>query len=192
MNLSKLLKWGASFVRLAILKVVLGDRVSWPRGGKPVYVGRGARIRVAEGGHFDVGCGTYLSENCLVQVNRGAAASVGDFVFMNASSRIVVAEHLEVGDGAMLGPNVCVYDHDHVVGPEGVTSELASAPVTIGSRAWVGANSVVTKGVALAPRVVVGGVCRHPLARGAGRLRRFPRASRQGLRCAGRVRERWA
>lgn len=193
MNLSKMLKWSASAVRLAALKTGLGLRVSWPRGGKPVYIGRGARIRVAGGGRLDVGAGLYLSENCLVQVNPGARVILGDGVFMNANARVVAAESVRVGDRAMLGPNACVYDHDHAFGEGGVSGDLVASPVEVGERCWIGANSLVTRGVRIADRICVGGGGgRHALPGGAWRLRRRSREARQAPCCAGRGRERWA
>lgn len=132
MNLSKILKWSASTIRLAVLKAGLGSRVSWPHRGKPVYIGRGARIRVAEGGSLEVGAGLYLSENCLVQVNHDAQTTLGEDVFMNANARIIAAESVRIGDRTMLGPNACVYDHDHAFGESGVSGDLMTSPVEIG------------------------------------------------------------
>ena len=192
MSFSKLLKWSASAVRLAALKVGLGPRVSWPRGGKPVYIGRGARVRVAKGGRLELGQGLYLSENSLVQVNSGARASLGENVFMNANARMVAAESVRVGGHTMLGLNVCVYDHDHVFGEEGVSGDLVFSPVEIGERCWIGANSLVTRGVRIADRACVGGVGRHAFARGGGRLCRRPGLACQAPLRAGRGRERWA
>lgn len=157
MTFSKFLKWSASFVRLMVLKIGLGSNVSWPHGGKPVYIGRGARIRVADGGRLRIGQGLYLSENCLIQVNPEAEVSLGEHVFMNANSRVVSAKSVEVGDNSMFGPNVCVYDHDHVIGCNGVSAELVCDPVSIGSSCWIGANSVVTKGVVVASKIAIGG-----------------------------------
>lgn len=191
MNLSKMLKWSASAVQLAALKAGLGPRVSWPRIGKPVYIGRGARIRVAEGGSLDVGSGLHLSKSCLVQVNPVARAVLGEGVFMNESARIVAAESVRVGGRAMLGPNICVYDHDHAFGENEVSGDLVSSPVEIGERCWIGANSLVTRGARIADRICVGGG-RHALPCGAGRLRRLSREARQAPRRAGRGRERWA
>lgn len=178
MNLFKMVKWSMSAVRLAALKARLGSRVSWPHSGKPVYIGRGARIRVAEGGRLEVGAGLYLSENCLVQVNPGSRAALGEGVFMNANARIVAAESVRVGDHVMLGPNVCVYDHDHAFGEDGVSGDLVTSPVEIGERCWIGANSLVTRGARIADRICVGGgrSSRAPL-RSRASTPAFPRGS---------------
>lgn len=190
MNFSKFLKWSASAIRLTVLKIGLGSKISWPHGGKPVYVGRGARIRVADGGHLKVGQGLYLSENCLIQVNPEAEASFGECVFMNANSRVIAAKSVEVGDGSMFGPNACVYDHDHVIGRNGVTANLVSAPVAIGAHCWIGANSIVTKGVTVASAIAIGGGCRHAITYGGGHLRRSSRKTHQSLCCTRRWCER--
>lgn len=188
MNPSKILKWSASAARLAMLKTGLGLRVSWPHGGKPVYMGRRARIRVVECGRLDAGAGLYLNENCLVQVNPGVRVVLDEGVYMNANARVVAAESVCVGDHTMLGPNVYVYDHDHAFGEDGVSSDLVTAPVEIGERCWVGANSLITRGVRIADRICVGGG-RHVLTCGAGRLRWNSRQAHQALPYAGRGRK---
>ena len=57
----------------------------------------------------------------------------------------------------MLGPNVCVFDHDHVFDGEGVHREIVSSPISIGERCWLGANVLVTKGVSISDNICVGG-----------------------------------
>ena len=71
--------------------------------------------------------------------------------------RLVAAEHVELGAHTMLGPNVCVFDHDHVFDAEGVHGQIVSAPIAIGERCWLGAHALVTKGVIVADRICVGG-----------------------------------
>lgn len=171
MNLFKILKWSASAIGLAVLKAGLGSRISWPRAGKPIYIGRGARIRVAEGGRLEIGAALYLSENCLIQMNPGARASFGKEVFMNANSRVVAAESVHVGDHGMFRPNVCVYDHDHVFGENGVSNDLVTSPVEIDECCWMDANTLVTRGTKIADHVCVGGDC-HSIPRGGRHLRR--------------------
>lgn len=157
MSPAKILKWLASFLRVLAFRIRLGSRVSWPKGGKPVYIGRNARIRVEKGAHLTIGSGFYLSENALVQVNPEAQVKIGTHVFMNANARIVAAESVEIGDGVMLGPNVCVYDHDHVFDSKGVHAQLVTTPIAIGSRCWIGANALVTRGCSIVAKTLVGG-----------------------------------
>ena len=82
---------------------------------------------------------------------------VGEGCYLNTNCRLVAAEHVELGAHTMLGPNVCVFDHDHVFDAEGVHGQIVSAPIAIGERCWLGAHALVTKGVIVADRICVGG-----------------------------------
>ena len=157
MQIGKLIKWSASAARLAAAKARLGGRLRLPHGGKPVYLGRGARLVVEEGGVMELGCGTYVDDRCRLQVSSGACMSLGEGCYLNTNCRVVAAECVSVGAHTMFGPNACVFDHDHVFDAEGVHGELASAPIAIGERCWLGANVLVTRGVTIADKICVGG-----------------------------------
>lgn len=160
--LSKLLKWGSSYLRLLIAKAALGRKLAisqkWlSRGGKPLYIGNGARIRIAKGASVYVGSGVYLSEGCLLQALPGAKIVIEDNVFLNANTRIVASESVTIGAETMFGPNCAVYDHDHVFDMNGVHPELIAKPVVIGARTWIAANCLITKGVTIADCCLVAG-----------------------------------
>ena len=157
MQIGKLVKWTASAARVAVAKARLGRRLRLPHGGKPVYLGRGVRLVVADGGVMELGHGAYIDDRCRLQVCRGARVSLGEGCYLNTNCRVVAAEDISVGEHTMFGPNVCVFDHDHVFDDEGVHGDLISAPIAIGERCWLGANVLVTKGASIADRICVGG-----------------------------------
>lgn len=157
MQIGKLIKWSASAARIAIAKMRSGRRLQLPHGGKPVYFGRGVRLVVAEGGVMELGCGTYIDERCRLQVSAGAHMSLGEGCYLNTNCRVVAAKDIRIGARTMFGPNACVFDHDHVFDEDGVHGELECAQISIGERCWLGANVLVTKGVAIADRICVGG-----------------------------------
>lgn len=157
MPLGKLVKWGASSVRVAAAKLRLGSRLGLPRGGKPVYLGRGVRLMVEPGGRMELGAGAYIDDRSRLQVGSGARMRVGDHVYMNTNVRAVAAQSIDIGGHTMLGPNVCVYDHDHEFDADGVHGGLKAAPVRIGERCWIGANALVTRGVTISDRILAGG-----------------------------------
>lgn len=152
----KLLKWGASALRVVACRIANGGRLKIAP-GRPLYLGKGARICVAERAFCEIGSGVYLSRGCLLQANEGARLSVASGVFFNENVRVVVQERVEIGEDTLFGPNVCVYDHDHVFDVDGVHDELKSSPVYIGERCWIGSNALVTRGVTVAERVCIGG-----------------------------------
>lgn len=157
MQIGKLFKWCASAVRLVSAKLKLGSKLQLPMGGKPVYIGRGVRLVVSPGGVMVLGRGVYIDDRSRLQVSAGAHMELGEGCYLNTNCRIVAADTIYVGAHTMFGPNSCAFDHDHIFDAEGVRGELKSAPIKIGDRCWVGANALITKGVAICDRVCVGG-----------------------------------
>lgn len=159
MPLGKFFKWGASTLRVSLEKLRLGGRLVLPRGGKPVYLGKGVRLLVWPGGSLELGRGAYLDDRTRLEVGSGASMSIGEGVYMNTNCRVVAIESIAIGAHTFLGPNACIYDHDHVFDAEGVHAEVVAAPVRIGERCWLGANAIVTAGVDVVGRTCVGGGC---------------------------------
>ena len=150
-------KWGASALRVLVAKVRLGGRLRIDRGSKPVYLGRGVRLMVKPNGQIHFGAGAYIDDYSRLQVDDGASLHIGSYAYLNTNCRIVAAENIEIGSHTMLGPNVCVYDHDHVFDEDGVHGDLKSSPIHLGERCWIAANSLVTRGVEIADNILIGG-----------------------------------
>lgn len=92
---------------------------------------RGARIAVNWGGHVSVSAGTYLNEGALI----------------DCDTRIII------GAGCAIGRDTAIMDTDvHRIVREGA---VKSAPVTLGSRCWLGHRAIVLKGVSLGDGCVV-------------------------------------
>lgn len=155
MRIGKLFKWSASAVRIVSAKLRLRSRLRLPYGGKPVYLGRGVRLFVAEGGVMELGRGAYIDDRCRLQVSSGAFMSLGEGCYLNTNCRVVAAEGIDIGAHTMLGPNACVFDHDHVFDAEGVRDELVSSPIIIGDHCWLGANAVVTSGCSISAKSLI-------------------------------------
>lgn len=148
-RIAKALKWGASALRVLRVRIVAGNRLKIAS-GKPLYLGKGTRLILGEGASLSIGAGFYLSPECIVQVNKGATLVLEDGVYMNEGCRVTVVESARIGADTLLGPNVQIYDHDHEFDRRGVSSKLLHAPVSIGHRCWLCANTVVTRGCTIA------------------------------------------
>lgn len=120
---------------------------------------------------MEFGSGVYIDDRCRLQVCSDAHMSIGEGCYLNTNCRIVAAEDLNIGAQTMLGPNACVFDHDHVFDAEGVHGDLISAPVVIGERCWLGANVLITKGVSLADKICVRGSSLRNLCRNRACMR---------------------
>ena len=112
-RIAKALKWGASALRVAKARIAAGGRMK-VAAGKPLYLGKGARVVLGRSSSLVVGSGVYLSPGCVVQVADGASLVLEDGVYMNEGCRVTAVDSVRVGAGTLFGPNVQIYDHDHV------------------------------------------------------------------------------
>jgi acetyltransferase-like isoleucine patch superfamily enzyme len=96
----------------------------------------------------------------LAALDAHSAILVGAGTGISGAS-IVARRGVTIGDRVLIGAGACVWDTDfHPVDPEQrrrhQTRDAASAPVHIGDEAFVGARSLVLKGVTIGPRAVIG------------------------------------
>lgn len=131
-KIAEALKWGASALRVAKVRVVAGN---WLKigSGKPMYLGKGARVILGEGATLVLEGGVYMNEGCRVSVVQSAL----------------------IGANTLFGPNVQIYDHDHEFDCRGVSSKLTYAPVSIDQHCCLCANAVVKRGSSIACRSLV-------------------------------------
>jgi acetyltransferase-like isoleucine patch superfamily enzyme len=103
-----------------------------------------------------------LTGPTVFQCIRDGRISIGDntgcsSTVFSARSRIAVGRHVKIGG------NVRIYDHDfHAVDhlarrdPQQDTAQCKSAPVVIGDDVFIGANSIILKGVTIGDRSIIG------------------------------------
>jgi len=78
-------------------------------------------------------------------------------VSINRNTIIVSREEIFIGKGTSIGPNVCIYDHDHRYNRNGISKkDFVTSPIYIGERCWIGANVIILKGATIGDNCVVG------------------------------------
>lgn len=94
----------------------------------------------------------------------GKNISLGNHVFINAGCKFQDQGGIVIGDGSFIGHNTVLATLDHDLDPE-KRHILHPAPIHIGSRVWIGANVVVTKGVTIGDNSVIaaGAVVTHDI-----------------------------
>lgn len=129
------------------------------------------RIKLYGEGHFkfgrDVKFNCSLESNfiglfktCTVAVLKGASLEIGDYSGFSGVS-IYCADEIRIGQHVNCGGNVCIWDTDfhpldfaqrrnHNV------AEINTAPIIIEDDVFVGANSIVLKGVRIGARSIIG------------------------------------
>lgn len=85
---------------------------------------------------------------------------IGNKCYFN--NRLMISSHCEVsiGDECLFGPDVKIFDNNHKFTYEkGVSSELSSSPVNIGSHCWIASNAVILKGTTIGNNCIIGAGC---------------------------------
>lgn len=88
--------------------------------------------------------------------------NISHHVFFNNYCTIASRTLVTIGEGAIFGENVKIYDHNHCykdltlpIKVQGYTS----APITIGKHCWIASNVVILKGVTIGDNCVIGTGC---------------------------------
>ena len=94
----------------------------------------------------------------------GKNIAVGNNVFINAGCKFQDQGRIVIGDGTFIGHNTVLATLDHDIAPE-KRHILHPAPIHIGSRVWIGANVVITKGVSIGDNFIIaaGAVVTHDI-----------------------------
>lgn len=89
-------------------------------------------------------------------VAYGTHITIGEGCWFNAGATFVDDADVVIGDGVMFGPHVTVSTAGHPIDPDlRLTAGQFSAPITIGDRAWIGANVTILPGVTIGEAAVV-------------------------------------
>jgi acetyltransferase-like isoleucine patch superfamily enzyme len=109
---------------------------------KPLLKGAGVNLQIAR--HVEI-----LSPSGIV---------LGDNVFLGRGCWLNGYGGLTVGDGVLVGPNVCIATANHTVGKDGGYrwGEHRLKQVSIGTGVWLAANVCVLPGCTINDGVVVG------------------------------------
>ena len=139
---------------------VFGKNLQIP--GKVSWLIRGARITIGDNFYLSSGNGVNPIANNLqadVYVEPGAALTIGNNVGMS-STRIWVHDSVAVGNNVKIGACVLITDTDahpmDYMARRTSNEGTKSAPIVIEDDVWVGAHSIILKGVTIGARSIIG------------------------------------
>lgn len=102
---------------------------------------------------IDLGDGIKICENSYLEASDGGKIRLAGHNFINRNCMIISKDNITIGRGTTIGPNVCIYDHNHDIynGP-GVFTKKS---VYIGKNVWIGAGAIILQGVCIGDNSVV-------------------------------------
>ena len=111
-------------------------------------------------GRLEVGPHTLFEPHVWVTISDAGRVRIGEGCFLNIGVMVASVELVEIGDHCMFANGCFVTDGNHrfddpdkPVPWQGFTSK---GPTRIGDNVWCGANVVVTSGVSVGERSVIG------------------------------------
>jgi maltose O-acetyltransferase len=124
----------------------------------PPFVGSRTRVSLLRLAGCRIGAGTLIAGRITVIGGADPAANlvVGSDCWFNAGCTFDTSDKLEIGDRVRLGQEVLVLTSSHDIGDHtGRAGHFTTAPVSIGSGAWLGARVIVLPGVSIGDGAVV-------------------------------------
>lgn len=100
---------------------------------------------------FESSCRT--RRNCTFYCYDGATIDIGKKVFFNEGNIISARKKIKIGDNCNFGNNVSIYDNDHDYKND--LSQYLTSNITIGNNVWVGAGSIILRGVSIGDNCVI-------------------------------------
>lgn len=131
------------------------------RGGFYVrYPVEGEVLEALDSGRLAVGEGTLFEPGCWLTLAPEARIEIGKDCFLNRGTMLAALERIEIGDHVMFANGCFVGDSDHRHDDPDlpVTRQgfVPRGPVRICANVWFGANCVVTGGLEIGERAVIG------------------------------------
>jgi acetyltransferase-like isoleucine patch superfamily enzyme len=144
------LPWNRAAIHVEFMR--RGAFVRWPVQGNVLEALRDGRL--------EIGADTLLEPGVWLTAPAPARIRIGSGTFLNMGVMIAAAELVEIGDHCMFA-NGCFIsdashrydDRDRPIPWQGFTSK---GPTRIGDNVWCGAHVVVTSGVTIGERCVIG------------------------------------
>lgn len=129
-----------------------GAFAKWPLNGEALELLRAGRLEIGEG--------TLLERGVWLTGGDQGRIRIGSGVFLNQNVMVAATDLVEIGDHCMAANGCMITDADHrfddparPITWQGFSSK---GPTRLADNVWLGANVVVTSGVTIGARAVIG------------------------------------
>ena len=118
-----------------------------------IFLARHSTLESDRGSVLQLGDGVTIESGTHVGARSNSIIILEDGVYCNRNCNIVSREKIRVGKGTTIGPNCCIYDHDHSIFERG---KFETRSIDIGENVWIGAGVIILKGVKIGNGAVIG------------------------------------
>lgn len=97
-----------------------------------------------------------MFEAVRIECLENSFLEIGDKTYVNHDSEIRCRSHISIGNNCAIAYGVLIQDSDyHTIYSEKGESQQQTKPVIIGNNVWIGANTIVLKGVSIGDGAIV-------------------------------------
>jgi acetyltransferase-like isoleucine patch superfamily enzyme len=98
-----------------------------------------------------------VARNALLAASYGGHLIIGKSVQINRNCILVSKKSITIGNGCSIGPNVCIYDHDHAFGKQGkIPGKFKVGEIVIGNNCWIGTSVIILRDTKIGDNCVIG------------------------------------
>lgn len=96
-----------------------------------------------------------MRDGSKIRIRRNGVCTISNNSSVNSNNMIAYHKKISIGDNVQFSTNVQVYDHDHDYRSGLKNQKYSSVPIIIGDEVWIGANSIILKGVTIGSYAVI-------------------------------------
>lgn len=114
------------------------------------------QITIRKKGKLIIDGGILVYPGTLINI-YGGTIRASNGVAINRNCLISCHKEIKIGANTLIGPNVLIFDHDHKI----ITNKIQRCAfnkdsIKIGSNVWIGANSIILKGITIGDNAIIG------------------------------------
>lgn len=146
-----------NLLRLAFMKILHGSRFD----AHPLQrISPHCALKLFGKGRMKIGRNCEFAHGCDFEVHGTGSLEIGEGTYFNRYCMISAHDSVRVGKQCFFGPGVKIFDNNHKFSKEsGVSTELSTAPITIGERCWIASDAIILKGTTIGNNCVIGAGC---------------------------------
>ena len=110
-----------------------------------------SKVCAGDNGRVTVGLMSHFESGVAVKAS-GGEINIGKNVYLNRGVIITGKDRINIGNRVTVGPNTCMFDHDHGQKPE---DAFVTAPIIIKDNVWIGAGCIILKGVTIGENATI-------------------------------------
>ena len=105
---------------------------------------------------LEIGNNCSILRNVSIRVREKGKLQILNNVFINNNCVITCRNNIKIDNNVIIGPNVCIFDHDHDYKyTEKRNEHFILGEINIGKNVWIGAGAIILKGADIGDNSVI-------------------------------------